>query len=163
MAAADDGEYRHRTRPFISGLRAIFLTASHLNGVPRVDLRPFTVLSLCSGAGGLELGLRLAEPAARVVCHVEIEAFACEVLATRMEEELLDQAPVWTDLGTFDGRPWRGVVDCLSAGYPCQPFSIAGRRKGTGDPRQHSTGGNPGAVHLKTLRRLCAAQNRSDI
>lgn len=92
-------------------------------------------LSLCSGGGGLDLGLSLAVPALRTVCWVEWEAFACEVLAARMEAKQVVEAPVWSDLRTFDGRPWRGVVDILSAGYPCQPFSLAGKRRGSDDPR----------------------------
>jgi DNA (cytosine-5)-methyltransferase 1 len=101
-----------------------------------VDIRPkFNVLSLCAGAGGLELGLRLAVPNAATVCYVEREAFACEVLASRMQDEVLDQAPIWTDLTTFDGRPWRGVVDCVVGGYPCQPFSAMGKLMSTEDPR----------------------------
>jgi len=100
-----------------------------------VDPRAFNILSLCSGAGGLDLGLRLAERTARTICFVEIEAYACAVLGSRMEEACLDDAPLWTDLRTFDGRPWRGLVDCVTGGYPCQPFSIAGRRRGADDPR----------------------------
>jgi DNA (cytosine-5)-methyltransferase 1 len=96
---------------------------------------PANVLSLCSGAGGLDLGVKLAIPSARTVCYVEIEAYACEVLASRMEEEALDAAPIWTDLRTFDGNPWRGVVDLVIGGYPCQPFSVAGKRLGDADPR----------------------------
>jgi DNA (cytosine-5)-methyltransferase 1 len=97
--------------------------------------RTVNVLSLCSGAGGLDLGVKLAIPSARTVCYVEIEAYACEVLASRMEEEALDAAPLWTDLRTFDGRPWRGAVDLVVGGYPCQPFSVAGARRGADDPR----------------------------
>ena len=94
------------------------------------------VLSLCAGVGGLDLGVELATGgAARVVCHVEREAFAAAILATRMEDETVARAPVWSDLRTFDGRPWRGVVDCVIGGYPCQPFSFAGRRGGDNDPR----------------------------
>lgn len=96
---------------------------------------PRSVLSLCSGYGGLELGLRLAVPTARTVCYVEREAYAAALLATRIEEESLDDAPIWSDLSTFDPIPWRGVVDCITGGYPCQPFSVAGRRGGTDDPR----------------------------
>lgn len=95
----------------------------------------FNVLSLCTGTGGLDLGIRMAVPAARTVCCVEREAFCVEVLATRMEEQALDDAPVWSDLKTFDGKPWRGVVDLVTGGYPCQPFSLAGARKGADDPR----------------------------
>ena len=100
-----------------------------------MDLHPFRILSLCSGVGGIELGFKLAEPTARTVCYVEIEAFACEILARRMEEKRLDAAPIWTNLKTFDGRPWRGKVDCITGGYPCQPFSVAGKKLGTNDPR----------------------------
>jgi DNA (cytosine-5)-methyltransferase 1 len=100
-----------------------------------VDLSSFNVLSLCSGAGGLDLGLRLAVSNARTVCYVENEAYACEVLASRMQDKTLDDAPVWTDLRTFNGKPWRGTVDCLIGGYPCQPFSVAGRQRGINDRR----------------------------
>jgi len=92
-------------------------------------------LSLCAGAGGLDLGLMLAEPGYRAVGYVERDAFAAAVLVARMEDAALDQAPVWDDVAAFDGRPWRGAVDVLTAGYPCQPFSVAGRRQGTDDPR----------------------------
>ena len=47
----------------------------------------------------------------------------------------MDQAVVWDDVATFDGRPWRGAVDIVTAGYPCQPFSVAGKRRGAEDPR----------------------------
>jgi DNA (cytosine-5)-methyltransferase 1 len=94
------------------------------------------VLSLCSGYGGLDLGLDIATcGATRTVCYVEREAFAAAILAARMEEKALDAAPVWSDLRTFDGRPWRGVVDCITGGYPCQPFSFAGKRLGEHDER----------------------------
>ena len=100
-----------------------------------MDFRPQQVLSLCAGAGGLDLGLRVAEPTARTVCYVEIEAFTCELLATRMEDKTMDTAPIWTDLRTFNGKPWRGKVDCITAGYPCQPFSVAGKQRAEKDPR----------------------------
>jgi len=100
-----------------------------------VDTRTFNILSLCTGGGGLDLGVKLAVPAARIVCCVEHEAYCCEILASRMETQALDEAPVWTDIHTFDGKPWRGVVDCIIAGYPCTPFSQAGQRKGEADPR----------------------------
>lgn len=84
-----------------------------------VGIRTFNVLSLCSGGGGLELGLRMAVGGSRVVCYVEREGYAIEVLASRMEEGWLDDAPIWTDAKSFDGRRWRGVVDCVTGGYPC--------------------------------------------
>jgi DNA (cytosine-5)-methyltransferase 1 len=100
-----------------------------------VDLCAPTILSLCSGVGALELGIQLAAPNARVVCYVEREAFPCSVLVTRMQDGVLDEAPLWTDITSFDGKPWRGVVDCVSAGYPCQPFSCAGAGFGPDDER----------------------------
>jgi DNA (cytosine-5)-methyltransferase 1 len=50
-------------------------------------------------------------------------AYAAATLVARMEDTALDSAPVWDDVATFDGRPWRGVVDIIHGGYPCQPFS----------------------------------------
>ena len=93
------------------------------------------VLSLCAGGGGLDLGFRLAVPDARTVCYVENEITACGVLASNMEKKSLDPAPIWTDLRSFDGKPWSGVVDYVIGGYPCQPFSNAGKRLGAEDPR----------------------------
>ena len=74
-------------------------------------------------------------PEYATVCYVEREAFCAGILAARMADGRLHQAPVWSDIATFDGRPWRGLVDVVSAGYPCQPFSVAGRRRGAADPR----------------------------
>lgn len=92
-------------------------------------------ISLCAGVGGLDLGLHIAEPGYRAVCHVERNSFAAAALVARMADSSLAAAPVWDDLRSFDGRPWRGRVHIVSAGYPCQPFSLAGDRRGTDDPR----------------------------
>lgn len=100
-----------------------------------MDIPAFQYLSICSGNGGLDLGVRLALSSARAVCYVENEAFAIEVLAQRMEEGFLDPAPIWSDLRTFDGKPWRGKIQGIIGGYPCQPWSLAGKRLGQEDPR----------------------------
>lgn len=94
-------------------------------------------LALSAGIGGLELGIRLAIGAERyrTACYVEWESYAASTLVARMAAQEMDDAPVWDDIKTFDGRAWRGVVDFLTAGYPCQPFSDAGLRRGTADPR----------------------------
>jgi DNA (cytosine-5)-methyltransferase 1 len=95
----------------------------------------FNILALCAGGGGLELGIELALPSARTVCVVEREGFACEILASAHENCGLGAPAGWTDMRTFDGRPWRGVVDCIAAGIPCQPHSVAGKRLGARDER----------------------------
>lgn len=100
-----------------------------------VDVDPCRVLSLCSGAGGLDLGLRLAVPGARTVCYVERDPDALRVLGARVRDGWLDCAPIWDDVVTFDARAWGGAVDLVLAGFPCQPVSTAGRRAGAGDER----------------------------
>src|SRR5574341_1378331 len=114
--------------------------AQELNdpGAPTFRARPgghLNGLALCAGIGGLDLGVKLACPGYRPVCYVEGEAYAAAILATRMGEGWLDPAPIWSDLRTFDGTSWRGLVDIVVAGFPCQPFSVAGKRKREDDPR----------------------------
>ena len=97
--------------------------------------KPVTHVSLCAGYGGIDLGLRRAIPDLRTIAVAEIEAFACANLVAKMEAGQLDPAPIWTDLKTFPWEEFRGKVDLLSGGYPCQPFSAAGKRLGKDDPR----------------------------
>ena len=94
-----------------------------------------TVLSLCTGYGGIERGLDLAGVEHQVIAHVEIEAFAIANLVAKMEAGKLDAAPVWSNLKTLPVEPFRDRVDILTGGYPCQPFSAAGKRLGEEDPR----------------------------
>lgn len=92
------------------------------------------ILSLCSGYSGIELGLGLVQNV-RTVVYVEREAFAAANLAAKMEQGFLAPAPIWSDLVTFDGKPWRGIVDIITGGIPCQPFSCAGKKKRLEDER----------------------------
>jgi len=100
-----------------------------------MDSNEITCISLCSGYEGIGLGLKRVLPNLRTIAYVEIEMYACAVLAKRMEEGKLDIAPIWTDVKTFPAEAFHGKVHILTSGYPCQPFSVAGKRKGTDDPR----------------------------
>lgn len=88
-----------------------------------------TNLSLFSGAGGLDLGARLSG-GYRTVAYCEQDPYAQGVLMSRIRDGGLEDAPIWDDVTTFDGRPWRGLVDVISGGFPCQDISIAGKREG---------------------------------
>ena len=100
-----------------------------------MDNTEIACISLCSGYEGLGLGLKRVLPNLRVVLYSEIEFYACEVLVDLMEKGEIDAAPIWTDLKTLRGEAFRGKVDFVLAGYPCQPFSHAGKQKGSEDPR----------------------------
>ena len=93
------------------------------------------IISFCTGYGGLELGIRRAGVDVRTVCNVEIEAFVQANLVAKIEEGRMDNAPIWSDLSTFPASEFRGKVHGLIGGYPCQPFSSAGKRQGEKDPR----------------------------
>lgn len=85
-------------------------------------------LALFAGAGGGILGGRLL--GWRTICAVEINEYCREVLVRRQNEGHLEPFPVWDDVCTFDGRPWKGRVDVISGGFPCQDISSAGRGAG---------------------------------
>ena len=85
-------------------------------------------LALFAGAGGGLLASRLLGWS--TVCAVELEFYARKVLLQRQAEGHLERFPIWDDVRTFDGNPWRGSVDIVSGGFPCQNISAAGKREG---------------------------------
>jgi DNA (cytosine-5)-methyltransferase 1 len=115
--------------------------------------RPINILSLCSGIGMHDLGIGTAFPA-RTICYVEREAYAASQMVALMEAGFLDEAPIWSDLATFDARPWGGIVDTVVAGLPCQPYSPAGRRRGNDDARAIGNGDGP-IVHFLRIVAEC--------
>ena len=84
---------------------------------------PLNELALFAGAGGGILGGKLL--GWRTACAVEIERHARLVLLARQNDGSLEPFPVWDDVRTFDGRPWRGLVAVVSGGFPCQDVSVA--------------------------------------
>jgi DNA (cytosine-5)-methyltransferase 1 len=90
-------------------------------------------LALFAGAGGGILGGHLL--GWRTVCAVEFDAYAASILVARQNDGCLAPFPVWDDVRTFDGRPWRGRVDVVSGGFPCQDISAAGGGAGISGSR----------------------------
>lgn len=90
-------------------------------------------LALFAGAGGGILGGHLL--GWRTVCAVERDAYAAQVLAQRQTDGLLPLFPIWSDVCSFDGRPWRGLIDVVSGGFPCQDISVAGNGQGIAGAR----------------------------
>jgi DNA (cytosine-5)-methyltransferase 1 len=93
-------------------------------------------LSLFSGAGGGLLGTKLLRW--RCIGYVEWDDYCQQVLAARIKDGFLDEAPIFGDIRTFNDQyagKYRGVVDVVTAGFPCQPFSVAGKRQADADER----------------------------
>lgn len=88
-------------------------------------------LALFAGAGGGLLASKLLgwEP----VCAVEISEYARNVLLVRQDDGALPVFPIWDDVRTFNGLEWRGRVDVVSGGFPCQAYSSATRGRHTAD------------------------------
>ncbi|TPM37035.1 DNA cytosine methyltransferase [Mesorhizobium sp. B2-3-2] len=116
------------------GLSAVQDGEGSVNHVA-VRSKHLDILSICTGGGGLDLGIELAIPSARSVVLVEREAFAVAQLVSAMEAGLLHPAPIWSDAKSFDGLRWRGCVDGLIGGIPCQGHSLAGKKRGSLDER----------------------------
>lgn len=98
-----------------------------------------TTMSVCSGIGGLDIGfsrgLSRFGRESRTVCMVEREAYCFSILAKQMQKGLLDKSPIW--MGDLKDLPIEQLpsIKWYIGGYPCQPFSSAGKRLGEKDPR----------------------------
>ena len=88
----------------------------------------FNELALFAGAGGGILGGRLL--GWRIRCAVEIDSYCRRVLLARQRDGIFPRFPVWDDVRTFDGHPWRGAIDVISGGFPCTDISLAGKGAG---------------------------------
>jgi DNA (cytosine-5)-methyltransferase 1 len=90
-------------------------------------------LALFAGGGGGLLGSYGL--GWHTICAVEIDHYCREILLCRQADGLLEPFPIWDDIRTFDATPWRGKVDIITGGFPCQGISSAGKRLGLSDPR----------------------------
>jgi len=87
------------------------------------------VISFCSGIRGIERGIEQVIGPLRIVAHVEIEAIIIENMVCEMEAGAVAPAPIWTNARTFPSHLFRGCVDWIVGGYPCQGESLAGKRE----------------------------------
>jgi len=102
-------------------------------------------LALFAGAGGGILGGHLL--GWRTVCAVEWEQYPASVLCARQNDGLLPPFPIWDDVCSFDGKPWRGIVDVISGGFPCQDISAAGKGVGIDGERSGMWGEMARIIH----------------
>lgn len=93
------------------------------------------IIELCAGYGGISMGIKRVIPGIRVRAYCEIEAYVVANLVEKIEAGKMDTAPIWTDIKTFPGKEFYGKIHGIIGGYPCQPFSTAGQRRGEQDPR----------------------------
>lgn len=84
------------------------------------------------GGGGILAGSLLGW---RTIGAVEIEDYPRRILLQRQRNGLLPKFPIWDDVRSFDGRPWRGYVDLISGGFPCQDISVVGKGAGISGTR----------------------------
>ncbi len=95
-------------------------------------------LSLFSGTAIGELAFKHIIPNYKTVGYVEWNNYDQEVIRARIADGVIDDAPIFGDIREFNTRfasLYAGKVDWLSAGFPCQPFSVAGNRLGEADER----------------------------
>ena len=92
-------------------------------------------LSLFTGYAGFSLGLKLAGLKTKTIGYCDNDSYIQKLLQQRIKDNLIDDAPIIGDIRSFDFSIYRGVCDIVSAGFPCQPHSHAGHRKGSEDNR----------------------------
>ena len=98
-----------------------------------MDHKPLNTFHLFAGAGGGILADLLLDHTPIGAC--EIEKYPRDVLLARQRDGLLPSFPIWDDVCNLDGKPWRGTVDILSGGFPCQDISAAGKGAGISGER----------------------------
>lgn len=123
-------------------------------------------LELFAGAGGGILGSQLLGHC--TICAVELDAYARSVLLARQNDGTFQPFPVWDDIRTFDGKPWRGVIDVVSGGFPCQAFSTESHGRKTaqnlwGEMRRVVSEVNPKYVFSENVSKSAIDQACDDL
>lgn len=85
-------------------------------------------LALFAGGGGSVLAATLL--GWRTICAVEIDDGARRIMLNRQRDGVIEKFPIWDDIRTFDGYIWRGHVDVITGGFPCQDISQCGKGEG---------------------------------
>lgn len=111
-------------------------------------------LHLFAGAGGGILGGMLLGHT--TVCAVEIEPYCRKVLLQRQRDGILPKFPIWDDVCTFDGKPWKGKVDVVAGGFPCPDFSNANQS----ESRMSGINGKRGGLWSEMFRIICEVRPR---
>jgi DNA (cytosine-5)-methyltransferase 1 len=93
------------------------------------SVQPLTHISMCSGYGGIDIGLSKILKNLKTIAYCEQDAIRISNLVSKMEQGWLEPAPIWTNLEDFPIDNFVGNVDVISGGIPCQPFSVAGKRE----------------------------------
>ncbi len=104
------------------------METKNVDNITTDDACSLRELALFAGAGGGILGGKLL--GWETVCAVEIEPYAAAVLCARQNDRILPPFPIWDDVRSFDGHPWKNRVDIISGGFPCQDISCAGKGAG---------------------------------
>jgi DNA (cytosine-5)-methyltransferase 1 len=98
-----------------------------------MEHKQLNTFHLFAGAGGGILADLLLGHNPIGAC--EIEQYPRDVLLARQRDGILPTFPIWDDVCTLDGKPWRGTVDVLAGGFPCQDISAAGTGEGISGER----------------------------
>ena len=118
-----------------------------------MDTKVLAELSLFSGVGGGLLGSHLL--GWNPIGYVEYDDYCQRVLRARIDDGYLPEAPIFGDIRAFNregyAESYTGMVDIITAGFPCQPFSFAGKRKGAHDERN---------MWPETLTAICLVRPR---
>jgi DNA (cytosine-5)-methyltransferase 1 len=123
-------------------------------------------LALFAGAGGGILASELL--GWRTRCAVEYDAYRRSILLARQNDGTLPPFPIWDDARTFDGKQWRGLIDVVSGGFPCQPFSSAARGRNNAvdlwpEMRRIVSEVRPGVVFAENVVRRAIDQAADDL